>query len=510
MTNAVLLWTLVPHVLLQCVSGLTLADVLGKERKPTVHVRAFHTPVSLLAGKKGLASLDTINLNTEGGVFGQPVCTGSAEFIADPTDAPPDFCRHLNAQQNMTLALSVPGKKVDFDEFSLERIMLGRWQQVEQRRCKSRKGQRCENADIVVVPSLGFQNLLTHGYKWPAASGAIPKAIREYWTSLREELYHPDKQYTPIVVVHQPYTFVKDQSVDMLRALLEQPAGFVNRVVVGAIESNMRPGVRQKIGMPEAWQDSAHMELARRKSIDYDSTKGSPLIVSLPYPTPILRPTSFLVDQGDFVSAKPRRIAVLLSASLQKGQGSNWIRPLLHKELGRASGAENGVVCAVDASNKNGADFCGLPKPRRTLWDTLVNSAFCIEPAGDTLTRSHFYLAVLSGCIPVLFDGGHTLYEDSRHTAWAWRKHASVSSNSDSFVDFNQFAVIYNSSDVKSKKVDIVKELREMPDKQPLRFLALRQGLEQVAPLMRYAGNDCGATCEDAFTFFESMVYKMP
>lgn len=219
----------------------------------TVRVLSFDA----FQAQSTLPSLRALNLATEGGIFGKPVCTGSHKFVPDSDTAPPDFCRYENGQANMTLALSVPGKSVDFDEFALERVMLGKWLQLESERCASEHKQHCSEADVVVVPSLGFHNLLMHGVKWPSVSGAIPTAQQAYWKTLRENLYQPSRNYTPIVVVHQPYTFVKDQSVDLLRTLLEQPAGFVNRVVVGAIESNLRPGVRSRVHMPEDWQDNA-------------------------------------------------------------------------------------------------------------------------------------------------------------------------------------------------------------------------------------------------------------
>ena len=39
-----------------------------------------------------------------------------------------------------------------------------------------------------------------------------------------------------------------------------------------------------------------------------------------------------------------------------------------------------------------------------TVYKVVANTDFCLEPTGDTPTRSHFYLAVLAGCIPVIFD----------------------------------------------------------------------------------------------------------
>ena len=45
-------------------------------------------------------------------------------------------------------------------------------------------------------------------------------------------------------------------------------------------------------------------------------------------------------------------------------------------------------------------------------------STFCIEPLSDTLVRTHFYVAVLAGCIPVIFDN----IAAATPTRWAWRQ----------------------------------------------------------------------------------------
>jgi len=79
----------------------------------------------------------------------------------------------------------------------------------------------------------------------------------------------------------------------------------------------------------------------------------------------------------------------------------------------------------------SGARGSGCLTRARTLHSRLARSQFCLEPSGDTLLRSHFYLAVLHGCVPVLFDGMHTNFNPetqhegtsiSRVAWWAWRK----------------------------------------------------------------------------------------
>ena len=116
-----------------------------------------------------------------------------------------------------------------------------------------------------------------------------------------------------------------------------------------------------------------------------------------------------------------------------------------------------------------------------------VSSTFCVEPAGDTPTRSHLFLAVLSGCIPVLLDSDAPSYENGK-TPWAFRK--SEDTHSDDFwpsVDYESFTVSFNTTEVGSQSVDIVKELRKIT---PERLAGLRRGLDAVAPLLRYSPHE--------------------
>ena len=47
------------------------------------------------------------------------------------------------------------------------------------------------------------------------------------------------------------------------------------------------------------------------------------------------------------------------------------------------------------------------------LWRLTASATFCVEPAGDSPTRSHLYIAVLLGCIPVIIDGDAPDYHPS-------------------------------------------------------------------------------------------------
>ena len=128
--------------------------------------------------------------------------------------------------------------------------------------------------------------------------------------------------------------------------------------------------------------------------------------------------------------------------------------------------------------------------------------------SGDTLTRSHFYVAILSGCIPVIFgpDNGDG-DSDEALTAWAWRSSNDSASlplkNHPLFINYSAFTVRFDTSGLtaraSSKLAALLEELVRMPTSDPRRFQALRSGLESAAPLMRYSMEDCdGAACTDA------------
>jgi len=310
---------------------------------------------------------------------------------------------------------------------------------------------------------------------------------------------------------------------------------------------------------------------------------GRPLLVALPYPTGLgltssvsfappeehststsdksqavsneetHAPSFGAASTGTYDPYRRRPTTILLDASLsRKGQGSgehNWVREAVRDRLLEAGGTCHGDACGLchdrsgslsispDAQSKHSPDVaavpCGWPlapdsAPSATLWEKLVTSSFCLEPAGDTPTRSHLYAAVLSGCVPVLLDGGLPDYPDSVKTWWAWR---------DNGLRYQDFAVVVNASTVRprtgsadasagdggsndrsSGSFDLMKELSRMPIDDPARFLALRRGVDRAAALLRYAaGNDKSEATEqshfsskplnmDAFQHFEYIV----
>ena len=134
-----------------------------------------------------------------------------------------------------------------------------------------------------------------------------------------------------------------------------------------------------------------------------------------------------------------------------------------------------------------------------------------MEPPGDTLTRSHFYLAVQSGCIPVIFDKGNKNFDTTLPTSWPYRSleksplHAELP-----MLDYHDFAVVYDWPTTSERKVDVIKELVDMPTTDPHRFEILRKNLGAVASMFTYSAQQCnGQNCQDAFSAVVQMLHTV-
>eukprot|EP00928_Gymnodinium_smaydae_P079863 TRINITY_DN63695_c0_g1_i1.p1 TRINITY_DN63695_c0_g1~~TRINITY_DN63695_c0_g1_i1.p1 ORF type:complete len:544 (-),score=59.15 TRINITY_DN63695_c0_g1_i1:116-1696(-) len=464
-----------------------------------------------------LRSIRSLNLSMLGGIYGEKVCPGNVgRFITDKRDAPPDFCEFLSNQPKLNFAQG--SKPLEFDQFALERVMLARWYSMP-KRCDN-----AEDASIVVLPSFQLQSFMAHfdGQQthFKDMMHLHEDAQRRYWEAVRNKYYRPGN-YTPIIIVHLSTTVWLEQVKVFIRELMKQPAEFVERVVIAALESNMMRS--WNLSLPTTWKEDARLQHASllasttRLGQHHDAGLG-PLLVAMPYPIPVFHTVSFLKSSGAYDASKPRKILIAAQFSAARGDHHSWIRTLLMNQVtnvsgrlkARSLGYNKMVVCDHSANSS-----CGLSALAPTLWDVTVNSAFCLQPAGDTLTRSHFYLAVLSGCVPVIFDGGHDRYQ-ARPTAWAWRKiggRAEIESHleDDLFVDYSDFAVVYNVTDVRKNRRDVIRELSDLLLDEPDRYLALRRKLEQVAPRMRYNDEQCSeevGSDDDAFCHFRRLVLE--
>lgn len=468
-----------------------------------------------------LGSLDNLTMHA---IYGSPICVGSAHFIPDRGDAPPHFCRYQNNMPNLAMEKHAED---DFDEYALERIMLGKWLD-SPLRCVGDEEECKRKADIVVVPSLVFHMMLQEGFLWNVKHPPVPRAkpfAVKYWKTLEEKFHRPEEGYTPMIVVHSAFAWDWPGYNVLLHVLLGQRPSFVDRIVLPSTGSNLKNSEWKLFR--QAWSDSGFLVLQRRakfRSLGINTGTG-PTLFTMPYPTSILRESSFLESAGEYDHTRPRRIAASMLGSRHRDKfGANWIRGLSMDQFeSRHDAHVEETLRLVCAKGQGGLrnSTCGLGEAPN-MWTLAANSNFCFEPAGDTLCRSHLYVAVLSGCIPVIFDGGHHQFNSSAPTWWAWRRPPAEELRSEYIhdaanevmLDYEKFAIIVSAHEIQSGKRDVVQELVEMPEKDPERFASLRQHLDRVAPLFKYSKEQCSSYpwstfkwgCRDAFGAFQHVL----
>lgn len=108
-----------------------------------------------------------------------------------------------------------------------------------------------------------------------------------------------------------------------------------------------------------------------------------------------------------------------------------------------------------------------------TFYPLMGNTTFCLQPPGDTLTRSSFYQSVLCGCIPVVFRE-----DDAFVSQWAFSDR----------IPYRQLWFHIPESEVLNG-LDVVNFLRQVP-KQVIRDRQAR--LVQFAPAFDFFAEDSG------------------
>ena len=118
--------------------------------------------------------------------------------------------------------------------------------------------------------------------------------------------------------------------------------------------------------------------------------------MTLPYPVGITSVANFSASEGGYSPPARRRVALMLNGRSRTGLRKR-LRDLFEQGGGYVDEYRSNICtpghlakdCYVNSSN---------------VYVQALNSEFCLEPSSDTPTRSHLYLAVLCGCIPVIFD----------------------------------------------------------------------------------------------------------
>ena len=337
-----------------------------------------------------------------------------------------------------------------------------------------------------------------------------PVVHKRYWDLVREAHYYPNSTRTPLIVVIHSYVWDKPGFQNIVSSLVgTQPAGFTRRVVIASIESNLFkqdalhvfPGFHPTSAGRDGWVPSGFRGDPRSQSeaaaapavgaagagrgAESSTISAAPVVVTLPYPTSMLdaasfstraqRPYRIMLQSGPkevapirtAVSEAMERVGECVATWKPSGKLGSTTCVLCTDET------RNKVGCASKAGRVGGSGTTGTgadagsalsgaasaatagASVSASVWALTVQSTFCLEPPGDTLTRSHLYVAVLGGCIPVIFDGGHTRFEEQDATWWAWRDTAPealdlvhVGAAGRKFFNYSSFAVVYNAADV--------------------------------------------------------------
>ena len=430
-------------------------------------------------------------------------------------------------------------------------------------------GPPCD-ADILILPSMWLHDFAIHGRSWSAVNYLSPCA-GVYWRTVRAFFERSLARTPPIVVIVETWPpNVAPQEHSLAAIAHSLPPSLAARLVIGTTMSNVRVGVRALMHRADAhWREGAEEELARREAVAArlrgaeeggGALRGghgrvhemvrlvrAPLLVSLPYTVGVSRTVDWSTACApcsaaaraesahasagaasalrgpplDSACAPPRRpLAVLYSATMGR-RGSpvskrnaprvypQRLRPQLVSALLRA-GAEcsrKGDRCTLRA--RGAVSELTVLTNMPDGYALTTRATFCVEPPGDSLDRSHVYVAILSGCIPVLWNGGHADYAIGEPAWWPWRaarqERLSPWPTCAPHLDYSTFALFFDAQVANS--TSWVHELLAI-ESDGARLHALRTGLRRAARAFTYARAECGSDDCDAFSLFRGVVAR--
>jgi len=339
------------------------------------------------------------------------------------------------------------------------------------------------DADVIFAASL-----ILH---WQAAVGllegwhflSLPKVLSaRYWSMLKSHIGGMAGE--PLIVIVEDYALDTPFYVHHLQALKSAGWTLENRVILGVTMSNMITSFAREAMLSTSWRDNAQDELERRARFDKhlvcNSSFGGPLMVTVPRWVGISSGVNWIEGEA---AAHTRRILALYDVGLKfstngtkvehtgtwhadRDDSKQWARPIIRQTIIRKgfTCCATGCFLPVDASkfSPSCSHFDAL-----SVYEKASSSVFCIEPPGDVLGRSHFYVAVHCGCVPVLIDGGHTGYPFDARVAWAWRApdRPSRADIHASFLDYTRFTLPVRASTLASGTwVDLMVRLASETD----------------------------------------------
>jgi hypothetical protein len=406
-----------------------------------------------------------------------------------------------------------PGSSMLFDQYALEVVLLTRWLQEAPICSEGSCGAR-----MVVVPSLLFHHTAAFGRSWSWLGGGCRVAQRasQYWARVAARYFTPGG---PLIVVAESYAYDTKVVFEVLVALSKMPAEFRARVVILTTMSNQQSSFRRISGFALPWQSGADAELQRRALLQQELTRlqklgdvpgaalvrarallsSAPLMLTVPRPVGVFQHgVSWFTPSAGFTPS-PRPVRLFWDADHRRNGGKNNahtksnVRERIAHALvaAKAKCSKDRSRCVLCAPHSPG---CAAMRP--TVFGDTARSAVCIEPPGDVLGRSHVYVAIVTGCVPVLVEGGHPAYPEGGPTWWPWRAAqeapgglpAAASPLRGLTLDYSAFSLLpdgggSNDSDAAAR---LVSESASLAADEG-RLSRMRAELARVAPLFVYA-----------------------
>lgn len=424
----------------------------------------------------------------------------SSDALVPSGFAPSNFCCYPSDRSGNS-----------FDQWAVERTVLARWlADSSMTICDAERGE-CADAEVVVVPSLHMHFFSTHSYRWSWVRCLRSKAYDAYWMRLagiaaQPRLLKPDA----LIVIVNTWYFCNDSMMSFVDRLLGQDAAFKARLLITAPMSSVQLNISAAMGA--GWHDNGLLELERRERLAGEPRAGpitavtDPIILSVPVTVGLPDSPVRWADRED----PSRPIEVLLSGGVYGRRGfgpmrnAQFVRPLIADAMLRAGGACGKKACLICRA---GGSACANVTDVG-LFRGTVRAVFCVEPPGDTFGRSHFLVAVLGGCIPVMVDGGHEAYPRDHPAWWPWRLPRGfppLQAEGCPAVDYSRFTVILNASQASSPRwLDELHGLSR--DSSKLR--RMQRALQEAAPALRYAWSTAAAGGCDAMTMLNGVVAR--
>jgi hypothetical protein len=256
-----------------------------------------------------------------------------------------------------------------------------------------------------------------------------------------------------------------------------------------------------------------------------------PLFVTVPRTVGVVDASRDWFGRAGEYAPRPRGVSLLWSADTKRIgnrlMGINQqpttnmtphIRPIILRALKGAGATCNGdsstcAICAKDTPDCTADGLFNL-----STFAMAARSVLCVEPPGDTLGRSHVFVAMLTGCIPVLIEGGHPAYSDEP-VWWPWRKPPvgppqratndgpAPTADPHLSLDYSTFTEIANASDVSLRGTGWVRDLTSLAADES-KLARMRAKLRRVAPMLVYAPRRPANEQLDAFALVRQTVTR--